>query len=300
MRAVRVLLPFLLLTACGDDDEGDAYDAPLTAVFDARTFDAARSFDAPVGGGADASSVCVPTSPSTEVCDDVDNDCNGLVDDVDSGGDGIFDCQRILLIGIAGANPSANFVTWLTGNGSQVERVLTTTAGEITSALLSDVQVVILDRVTRTFTAGEAAILEAWIEDGGGLMVMTGYSGGATDIDRPNSLLAPLGLAYKPGLLNGPATTFATHPLTAGLSSVTFAGGFAVGPLDADAGPGEGTNVTVATVPSGAVVGIAQTRGAGRVFVWGDEWVTFDSEWSSMPMIQTFWVNTLGWLERLR
>jgi hypothetical protein len=35
-------------------------------------------------------------------------------------------------------------------------------------------------------------------------------------------------------------------------------------------------------------------------FVWGDEWITFDSQWSSMPMIKTFWVHILGWLEGLR
>lgn len=293
MRAARVpLLICILSGACGDDDEvgtpdaARAFDAPVTSVV----------FDAPTtatDGG------CVPTAPATEVCDEVDNDCNGKIDDVDSGGDGIFDCQRILLVGAAGANPSANFVAWLTGNGSQVERVLTDTTTPLTATLLDGVKVVILDRLPRTFTTDEAAILATWVEAGGGLMVMTGYSGGATDRDRPNSLLAPYGLGYQGGLVSGPVTMFTTHPLTTGLSSVTFSGGFVVGTVGADAGPGGGPTTTVATLPSGAA-GVVQVRGAGRVFVWGDEWVTFDSEWSSMPMIRTFWVNALGWLEGLR
>ena len=39
-------------------------------------------------------------------------------------------------------------------------------------------------------------------------------------------LLAPFSVAYTGGLLNGPVTTFATHPITTGLTSVTFNGGY--------------------------------------------------------------------------
>lgn len=41
--------------------------------------------------------------------------------------------------------------------------------------------------------------------------------------------------------------------------------------------------------------GLSQ-RDQGRVFVWGDEWIEFDSEWSNLPEIQQLWVNIFAWL----
>jgi hypothetical protein len=43
-------------------------------------------------------------------------------------------------------------------------------------------------------------------------------------------------------------------------------------------------------------VAVVATRGSGRLFLFGDEWVTFDSEWVSMPEIEQFWVNIFDWL----
>ena len=36
----------------------------------------------------------------------------------------------------------------------------------------------------------------------------------------------------------------------------------------------------------------------GHLVVWGDEWITYDSEWSSHPEYQVaqFWVNSIKWL----
>ncbi len=36
----------------------------------------------------------VDTNPSPEVCDGIDNDGNGIIDDVDVGHDGVCDCLR--------------------------------------------------------------------------------------------------------------------------------------------------------------------------------------------------------------
>src|SRR5207249_1435966 len=107
-----------------------------------------------------------------------------------------------------------------------------------------------------------------------------------------------VGLAYLPGLKSGPVTLFEPHPLTLGLTSVTFEGGFLVTTLP---GVHDGLDTAVAHLASGEA-GIAQERGedAGRVFVWGDEWIEFDSEWSIMPEIHMFWVSILGLLEKFR
>src|SRR5690349_4243530 len=103
-------LAFALLIACAPAKSNDS-----------QTPDAASSADAHSAGAADAG--CVPTSPATEVCDDIDNDCNGHVDDLDDGEDGIFDCQSIAIFGTPGAVASSNFVAWLATQGSHVSRL---------------------------------------------------------------------------------------------------------------------------------------------------------------------------------
>lgn len=279
-----VLATTLVVAACGGGSSG-------SGTPDGTALDSTAEADAPptTDGG------CVPTAPATETCDQVDNDCNGLVDDVDEGGDGLYDCQTIALFGGPGANGSSNFVAWLTSNGTDVVRMQDANDGApvLTAADLDPHQVIILDRLTREYSDDEAALMTAWVTAGGGLMVLTGYSGGGDDF-RANSLLEGIGLAYDTshGLLSGPVTTFEPHPVTGGLTSVTFSGGWTVNPVDGVTG---GTNTTVATI-STFPVGIVQERGAGRVYVWGDEWITFDSEWNSMPEIESLWANTLGWL----
>ena len=49
------------------------------------------------------------------------------------------------------------------------------------------------------------------------------------------------------------------------------------------------------TLPQGPV-GVVQDRGNGRLFMFGDEWVEFDSEWKNIPQIKQFWVQTLSFL----
>ena len=34
----------------------------------------------------------------------------------------------------------------------------------------------------------------------------------------------------------------------------------------------------------------------GRAFVWGDEWIEYDSEWSSMPRIPELWLQVFAWI----
>ena len=75
---------------------------------------------------------------------------------------------------------------------------------------------------------------------------------------------------------------------------MTFAGGYNLGDL-----PNAEGSTVVAQLSSGPV-GLALERGQGRAFVWGDEWVEFDSQWQSMPEIKTFWINALSWLNKNR
>jgi hypothetical protein len=48
---------------------------------------------------------------------------------------------------------------------------------------------------------------------------------------------------------------------------------------------------------AGTKIGFAMQSAAGRGFVWGEEWIEFDSEWSTRPDIKALWVNVFKWLQ---
>jgi hypothetical protein len=87
------------------------------------------------------------------------------------------------------------------------------------------------------------------------------------------------------------------HPITQGLTSVTFYGGYAV----EDLGGTASTRTPIAFVPNPADGGLlsvayAVQMGSGRAFVWGDEWIQYNSEWSTMAEIKQLWVQIFGWV----
>ncbi len=258
----------------------------------AKTPDADSTLDGAVDATADANA-CEPTAATELSCNQIDDDCDGIVDNVDVGEDGINDCLRIGILGSAGTFGSSNFTAWLNSKGTVVTRISGDDADNITAAILANYDVIILDALTRTYNESEGQALYDFVEAGGGVMSMTGYGASTPDWDNPNSLLAKFGLAYDGSLYSGPVTMFdESHPIVAGLTSVTFSGGRIITEIE---NVTAGTNTTVATLAAGDV-GVVQELGAGRVFVWGDEWIEFDSEWSSMPQIPLFWANILGWL----
>lgn len=234
---------------------------------------------------------CTPTSATETQCDGLDDDCNGKIDDVDVGKDGICDCLAIGIIGSPGTNPSADFQAWLVARGTSVERTHLQATETFDQALLDKYDVVIFDRLPREYTSSEADALTKWVEAGGGFMSMTGYTGSPAPDFYTNTLLAPFGLAYQPGLYTEPVTIFANHPVTVGLTSVTFAGGYLV----KDSGSSAGKSSVIGSISAGPVA-YAHERGKGRAVVWGDEWIEFDSEWKTLPEIQKLWVNIIGWL----
>ena len=239
------------------------------------------------GGGGE----CTPASAVETMCDGKDDDCNGRVDDVDVGKDGICDCLRLGILGSPGSNPSSNFQAWLAARGTSVERTHETPAEVFDAAFLDKYDVLILDRLARAYTAQEASALAAWVETRGGFISMTGYTGQAAPDFYTNTLLAPFGLEYQPGLYSEAVKMFAAHPVTAGLSSVTFLGGYLV----KDLGGSGGTSAAIASISAGPVA-FAHEKGKGRAVVWGDEWIEYDSEWKSIPEIEQLWVNIIAWI----
>ncbi len=296
-----VLALGVLLAHCSSE-EGGVAGGPGTGGGSGGTPDAGSEAAAGSGGigatgGSDGgiitpdSGTCTPTGTTETVCDGLDDDCNGKIDDVDIGKDGICDCLSIGIIGNPGSNPSANFQAWLTARGTSVERKHTTNSETFDSSLLDNYDVVILDELPRDYTPTEAQALETWVEAGGGFVAMTGYTGAAAPDFYTNTLLAPFGLAYQPGLHSEPVTIFASHPVTAGLTSVTFLGGYLV----AETGATAGTSTVIGSISAGPVA-YAHERGKGRGVVWGDEWIEYDSEWQSLPEIEKLWVNMIAWV----
>jgi hypothetical protein len=209
-----------------------------------------------------------------------------------------YACRRILVLGAPGANPSSNFQGWLQGNGAIVTRAQTMASdGPLRRELLDTFDVVIIDWLQRDYTAAESTILRDWVVAGGGLISMSGHDSGAT-ADRQVSLLQSVGMTYQLGqAYNGPAT-FVSSPVSTipgssrVLGPVTFNGGMQVVTTSAFTG----TSMAVATVPGGTVVGMTGNLGHGNLFVFGDEWIEFDSEWATMPDIQQLWFNTVNWV----
>jgi hypothetical protein len=278
-RALALLAATTLL-ACSSN-------ASTEAAGDAAGVDANGHGDA-AGEAGDDADVGTPTDAGDD----------GPVFVIDSTPPDTAACTQlnIAIFGKPGANTSANFQQWLEKSGTSVQRIQTTTTVPLTADLLKPFDVVVLDWLARDYTAAEAATFATWVSAGGGVASMTGYDNVTTDDWHANSLLAPLGVAYSGPLRSGPVTDFVSHPITAGLTSVTFSGGYAI----SDLGGTASTRTPIAFLPDGSGgkvnAGIAVQRGSGRAFVWGDEWIEFDSEWSTLPAIKQLWVQVFRWV----
>lgn len=255
----------------------------------------------------------IVASPSEEVCDGIDNDRNGIIDDVDRNGDGLCDCLRVGVLGYPGSFGSLDGIrSWL-ATRSAPAAVL---AGQVlTPQMLAGLDVLVVQDVRdgetdgtvgqagtgkgigREFTTAEVQALKAWVDAGGGLMTLTGYSVISGESSNVNRLLAPFGLSYaSQAILQGadsnppaPVTHWdATHPIASGVTEVGVKGGHAVS---------GGTLVAWEPTQGAYDIGRAMESGRGHVFAWGDEWIEYDADWSA-PAFQArrLWLNAFKWL----
>jgi uncharacterized membrane protein len=259
----------------------------------------------PVGGGGGLAGTAGGGNGTPEVCDGVDNDGNGIVDDVDVGNDGVCDCLQIATLGTIGPWSSGGnvFATWL--NARSPTGAVALGDQELTDAVLAPFQVIVSLHVGtmaingnsrmvpahHAFSDAEAAAFKAWVEKGGGAMSTIGYySDEAQEVVNVNKLLAAVGLGYsttKLGL-DGFVTNWMPHPVTMGVSRINVQNG--VEPAD--------MGTTLATGQNNALALKVSEVGQGKVVVWGDEWITYDSEWQDVTnqQVELFWVNILKWL----
>ncbi len=261
----------------------------------------ARSSSGVDGGG----------SSKVEICDGIDNDGNGIIDDVDVGHDGVCDCLRIATLGYRGqwSTGSEVFNNWL--NGKSVNGAVSLGSQTLTAGVLDQYQVIVVQDV-RVGTAGQEGIgkgigraysdaevqaLKAWVDQGGGLMTLVGYAD-SSEVINVNALLSPFGLSYgttpilqKSGSSTRPVTHWATYPpLTDAIVEVGVDNGYPV--------LGGGTVIAWEPNQGSWDLGRAVESASGHVLVWGDEWITYDSEWSGHPeyQVERFWLNALKWL----
>ena len=154
-----------------------------------------------------------------------------------------------------------------------------------------------------TYSAADAAALHDWVNNkGGAIIAMSGYfSDTAVEIQPLNQLLVPFGITYdgdntytSNDCPNPPSLCYCAYgsipfdnwstavpDITKNLKKVGIFYGRSIMCPGSDCQI-VGTNTVDSTAQS-KIVGVAKVVGNGRVFAWGDEWVTYTSQWGLTP-----------------
>lgn len=287
----------LLLLACSADDAPPTPDvvAPLGSgsgiVVPPGMQEPGALIDGVDDGSGEGSSG-VPRLGTETLCDGIDENGNGIIDDVDVGRDGLCDCIRLGFFGEVSSDAggeTAAFQAWLEERSGQIPVQNLRATETLTAEWLADLHVVIVGGMQERaalgapFTQAELDALDTWlIERGGGVFTLAGYTESSGDAEPTNALLARLGIQYQtsgiaaagvigegapPIWLTGIASP--DHPSVEGVEQFGFYFGYPV------AGDG-----LVVMRDRGYDLAMAKEYGAGRVFVFGDEWITQDVTWS--------------------
>jgi hypothetical protein len=216
-------------------------------------------------------------------------------------GEGNVDVEALvgLRVGFVGGGFSsgeAELTTLITSEtGVAPTRIHTAaSAAALSAGDLAATDVLVLDDLARVYTEAEATLVADWVSAGHGLIATAGFS---ADSSRVSNFAASYGVSYVPGIIDAASpgtqiTALAVPALTGGVSSLLFYGGFRLVSTSADA-------VAFATSPPEAL-GLAITHGAGRVVLWGDDWILSDQELrrkdeNGAQPTTVFWNNALRW-----
>ncbi|KIG16005.1 hypothetical protein DB30_05059 [Enhygromyxa salina] len=275
----------------GDGDTGDGDGDGDTGDGDGDTGDGDGDGDTGDGDGdtGDGDGDGDQCEVAEIACDGLDEDCNGIIDDLDEGMDGFCDCYRIGIIGNKGANPAADFEAWLESKGTTATRFGTMVNHVLTVDDLAEIDILIVDRLTHQYSPQEAAILQAWIAAGHGLISMAGYTNNPTDVAQQNSLVTiPTGLSYAAPIYIDPTEVWQNHPVAEGAQGVQIYGGWQV--------VGAGMVFVRPQGENNTSLGTAVELTDGAAIVFADEWISFDSEWQQIPQVEVFWQNMISWV----
>jgi hypothetical protein len=237
-----------------------------------------------------------PLNIGSEVaCDGIDENGNGIIDDVDKGRDGLCDCLRIGFLGELASdagNRTGAFQSWLEER-SDIPVTLIPSTAALSPDSLAGLQVLVVGNMAQRASSGgyspaEVSAFEQWIAvAGGGAITLAGYSNRENDVVPTNQLLAPAGLAYDyqgrgagvlgvgapPVLVRGIAAP--EHP---SMDNLTALGVYAAYPI---VGDGE-----VIVREGEFTLAMAKQHGEGHVFAFAYEWITQDALWLPMTNVQ--------------
>ena len=219
---------------------------------------------------------------ASEVCDGVDDDCDGSVSwlEDDPDGDGVMACDQALWYRTDG-NVN-NDPTRAASYGSSEAAALLTAEGvtwstdDLATSPLSDtwlydygILVIVGKADYGTLDSTTSAVLEDWVKAGGRLLY-NGYHPTSDTCAMVDSLPSSFGLACAgtSTYWGGEATNIVAHDVTDGVSSVWGAGG-ELWTVSAPA-------ATVVDEGTWPVVAVAEV-GDGRVVGVSDEWYLYDA-----------------------
>ena len=173
----------------------------------------------------------------------------------------------------------------------------------ITADFLKNYNVLILQALEDDINAGsiwtisqsETDALAKWVQDGGSLITMSGYSANSNEVQPLNQLLG--GSNKWSGISYNTDDIFGTCPDNMCYctdSSIPFDGWQSdyadndklthnlkkVGVFHGRSINCSGSDCQIfAKDPSGTKIGVAKVVGKGRIVAWADEWVTYTSQW---------------------
>ncbi len=198
-------------------------------------------------------------------------------------------CPRIGRLATPNGTYGSTFDGWLDGLGAPlrtIQRTADVADVPFDDALLGELDLLLVEWPRRTFTSTEARALARWVEAGGGIVATSGFERDGSEPGRVNSLFAALDVAFQRPPRTGPVATFDAHPVTRGVDFLDFHGGYVITSTGA---------IPLATTVDGDV-SVALERGAGRVVLWGDEWILANFSFEGMSDAQTFWANAVAWV----
>ncbi len=173
-----------------------------------------------------------------------------------------------------------------------------------------------------TYSDAEVAAFQAWVENGGGVLSLTGYASG-NEMAPDNQLIGFSGITYNSDGVWGNCTDWSicnctgsntlsdwnrSDPVIANLSTgvtlVGYTNGHSINaPADAH----------VAATMGGQNALVGKLVDKGRVLVFGDEWITYTSQWTGAGIANAancqgngpqdkyqmaqFWYNMIHWIQ---
>jgi uncharacterized membrane protein len=241
---------------------------------------------------------------------------------------------------VQGQDGSTAFQQWLNTKSTAVVDVYDTRT-TLTPDLLAKYQIIVLQDLTNvvsfggqqsdfwTYSADEVAAVKDWVNNGGAIISLSGYySDNSYEITPTNQLLSFSGISYNgDDIMNGcggsdPCYCWGNsiritdwnraEPMTTGITAV---GAFRGRSINAP------TDSTIFATNGGKNVAVGVKYGKGRVFAFGDEWVTYNSQWNDTTLTQDpkvyedsydpcynkkpsqvfqipqFWFNTISWCQ---